>query len=385
MPADSHGNEGWQAWIPLGIHAVSVQASAFAIRPAVAYAALDAGVPVAMLGLLSASYALAPLLLAIPSGRAVDRFGERPLLVLGGVLLAASCAVLLTGSHAVGWLLTGLMLAGVAHLLCMIGEQTAVATMSRGSSDNRFAAYTFASSLGQAVGPLFLTLGDGTAAGNVPVLLSALGLSLLALLTSFFIGARRMRSVGRRPGKARDLLRDGRMRQAVIASGIVMASVDITVIYLPALGREVGFSAAFVGWVLAVRAMSSMAVRPVTGLAVRLLGRHWLLCIGMMSSAAALGAVSVWHEHAVVMVAAVILGAGLGVGQPITMAMVTDAAPDGQRGTAITLRLLGNRLSVVCVPGAVGAVAASAGPAGVLVATAGLLFLGSVLSAWRRR
>ena len=50
-----------------------------------------------------------------------------------------------------------------------------------------------------------------------------------------------------------------------------------------------------------------------TCVAVRLLGRHWLLCIGMMSSAAALGAVSVWHEHAVVMVAAVILGAGLGV------------------------------------------------------------------------
>ena len=42
----------------------------------------------------------------------------------------------------------------------------------------------------------------------------------------------------------------------------------------------------------------------------------------------------------------------------------------------MTLRLLGNRLSVVLVPGSIGAVAASAGPAGVLVATAALVGVG---------
>ena len=50
------------------------------------------------------------------------------------------------------------------------------------------------------------------------------------------------------------LLRNRGIRQAVLVSGIVMAAVDITLVYLPALGQEAGFTAAFLGWALAVRA-----------------------------------------------------------------------------------------------------------------------------------
>ena len=49
----------------------------------------------------------------------------------------------------------------------------------------------------------------------------------------------------------------------------------------------------------------------------------------------------------------------------------------------MTLRLMGNRLSVVLLPGSIGLIAASAGPAGVLFATAGLLGVGCGL--WARR
>lgn len=382
-PQGRRGRGSWGTWTPIGVHALAVQAVGFSVRPAVAYAALDAGVAPALLGALSASYAVAPLILALPTGRLVDRVGERPVLIGGGVLMATSCGVLMAGARQPVWLIVGLMLAGISHLLCVVGEQTAVAGMSAGSSDSRFAAYTFASSLGQVVGPLLLGLGDGTPFAMMPVLAGALALSGLILLSSFFIGSR-TREVAQRPaGVALNLLRDKQIRAAIIVSGIVMAAVDITLIYLPALGREVGFTVVFVSWVLAVRAVSSMAVRVVTGVMVRGLGRRVVLLTGMVSSAAALVAVAVWPTQVVLLVAAVVLGAGLGVCQPVTMATVADLAPSGQRGTAMTLRLLANRLGVVVLPVSVGAVAAGFGAAGVLAATAAVLGAGCLVSARR--
>lgn len=383
MTADSRPQGGWRAWTPIGVHAFSVQAVGFSLRPAVAYAALDAGVAPALLGALSASYALAPLFLALPVGRAVDRLGERLPLIAGGVLMATSCVVLLSGSAHAVWLIVGLVLAGVSHLLCVIGEQTSVAQMSSGSSDSRFGSYTLASSSGQAVGPLFLGLGDGARFEPAPVLIASLTLSGFILLTSLFIGTRNTGTADAPTGVASSLLRDNGFRRAIIVSGIVMAAVDITLVYLPALGREVGLSAAFIGWVLALRAVSSMAVRSVTGRAVRRLGRRLVLVAGIGAAAVSLITLSIWPQPTVLLVGAVLLGAGLGVGQPVTMAIVADLAPPGQRGTAMTLRLMGNRLGVVVLPVSVGAVAAGAGAGGVLATTAALLCASCIVSARR--
>ena len=69
----------------------------------------------------------------------------------------------------------------------------------------------------------------------------------------------------------------------------------------------------------------------------------------------------------------VLLGLGLGVGQPLTMAWLATSAPPGLRGRAMSLRLTGNRLGQVLIPSAVGAVAVGVGAAGVLLATAAAL------------
>jgi MFS family permease len=378
IAADVPRRGRWRRWIPVVVHAVAVQAFVFALRPSVSYAALDAGVAPALLGLLSACYAFAPLLLALPAGRLVDRVGERPVLLVGGVALTASCVVLLIAPHVVGWLAASLVLAGVGHLLCMTGEQTSVAKMSSGRSDSRFGTYTFASSLGQAVGPLFLSLGSDAA-----VLMSALGVSAIVIVSGLAIESHPAPVDAESRANVLSLLRDRGIRGAIVVSGIVLAAVDITLVYLPALGQQAHFSVAFVGWVLAVRAVASMAVRLITGRAVAIVGRRALLLAGMSSSAAALVVTAAWPQQAVWVVAAAVLGAGLGVSQPITMSAVADHAPVERRGTAMTLRLISNRLSVVVLPGSIGMVAASAGAAGVLVATAVLLGGGCLV--WARR
>ena len=55
--------------------------------PTAAYRALELTVPTAWLGVLGACFAVVPLLLAVPSGQATDRFGERRVMVTGAVLM----------------------------------------------------------------------------------------------------------------------------------------------------------------------------------------------------------------------------------------------------------------------------------------------------------
>ena len=64
-------------------HTVLVQVATFVLRPTSTYRALELGVPAAWLGVLSACFAVAPLILAVPSGQAVDCFGERRVMLVG--------------------------------------------------------------------------------------------------------------------------------------------------------------------------------------------------------------------------------------------------------------------------------------------------------------
>ncbi|WP_316316598.1 MFS transporter, partial [Clavibacter michiganensis] len=73
----------------------------------------------------------------------------------------------------------------------------------------------------------------------------------------------------------------------------------------------------------------------------------------------------------------VVLGFCLGVGQPLSMTTVVQAAPDEARSTALALRLTGNRLGQVAAPAAAGLIAGVAGVAAPFVMLGALLLLSS--------
>ncbi|WP_205800695.1 MFS transporter [Micromonospora thermarum] len=108
-------------------HTIVVQAVTFVLRPASAYQALDLDVPAAWLGVLGASFAVVPLVLAVPSGHAVDRFGERRIVLAGSALLAVAglCFVLLAES--VAGLVLASMVLGTGHLCAVVAQQALVA------------------------------------------------------------------------------------------------------------------------------------------------------------------------------------------------------------------------------------------------------------------
>ncbi|MCX4469830.1 MFS transporter [Micromonospora sp. NBC_01655] len=356
-------------------HTVVVQAVTFMLRPASAYRALELDVPPAWLGVLGASFAVVPLVLAVPAGHAVDRFGERRIVLVGsGLLTTAGLGFVLLADTVAGLVLASMVL-GTGHLCAVVGQQALVANRTPADRyDAAFGYYTFAASLGQAVGPgLIVVFGGGRPIPDTgAIFLGATALAGPLLVTAGFLrpSGHHRRAAGPGAGGMPDLLRQPGLVRALTVSCVVLAAVDITLVYLPALGAERGIAAGSIGVLLGLRAVASMASRLLLGRLVAAVGRRRLL-IGTVALAAGglallLPPLPFWALAVVVTVS----GLGLGAGQPLTMSFLAESAPPGLRGRAMSLRLTGNRLGQVLIPSVAGALAAGAGAAGVLACTA---------------
>ncbi|WP_214110135.1 MFS transporter [Acrocarpospora catenulata] len=354
-------------------HTVGTQVITFVLRPSLSYRALELDVPTAWLGVLGATFAIAPLLLALPAGHATDRYGERRIAVAGALLLTASAVAFVVFGHTIAGLVLAGVLLGTGHLGSVIAQQALVAnTTDRGRHDTAFGYYTFAASLGQAVGPLLIAAvgGDGAIPDTDRIFLWSCVLGLVLLVLAALLPPRRSVARGQvESGEVRTLLRLPGLAHALLTSCVVLAAVDITLVYLPALGTEHGLTASAVGLLLTVRGLASMASRFFLGRLSRAVGRRRLLVVSTLAAAAAMLLISVPMPLWLLAALLLVVGFGLGVGQPLTMSWLAESAPPGMRGRAMSLRLLGNRTGQLLIPGAAGLMAAGLGTGGVLFAT----------------
>ena len=361
--------------------AVSVltQIVTYVVRPTATYRAIELSVSPAWLGALGASYAIVPLALALPSGVLTDRWGERRVAVAGGFVLCASSVVFVFVGQSVGGLIVGSMLLGFGQLLCVVSQQALVANTSEfGRFDVAFGRYTFAASLGQAIGPALIIAFGGSQ--SIPdtsaIFIAATVICVVLIGLSFGLGQpNHARALKGSTGGAtmRTLFRIPSLLRALITSSTILAAVDITLVYLPALGADRGLSARLIGLLLALRAAASMVSRLFLGQLSARLGRRNLLVVSTLAAALSTAVVPLPMPIALLAVVITVMGLGLGVGQPVTMAWLAESSPPGMRGRAMSLRLVGNRAGQLLIPSAVGLAAAGLGTAGVLWCSAAAL------------
>jgi MFS family permease len=275
----------------------------------------------------------------------------------------------------VGGLVAASVVLGTGHLCSVVGQQALVANNSPAHRyDAAFGYYTFAASLGQAVGPgLILAFGgDRTIPHTGAIFAGAAALTAVPLVAAVLLprAARRPPSETSARSGVRELLRRPGLLRALTVSCVVLAAVDITLVYLPALGAERGIASGAIGALLTLRAATSMASRLFLGRLAAALGRRRLLVGSVALSAASLAVMPVPLPLWAVAVAVAAAGFGLGAGQPLTMSWLAESAPPGMRGRAMSLRLTGNRAGQVLLPSAAGLLAAGTGAAGVLAVTA---------------
>ncbi|GCD38815.1 MFS transporter [Streptomyces chrestomyceticus JCM 4735] len=407
------------------------QAAVSMARPAVSYRALALGADERAVGVITAVYALLPLLVAVPLGRRTDHGRCAPLLVAGVALIAGGCALSgVAGSLPAMAAWSGVM--GLGHLCFVIGAQSIVARRSAPDErDRNFGHFTIGASLGQLAGPaaagLVVSEHDGAmAATSATALLAAGGLAAFSYLSLWRLEHRPATAAGvTRPARGRTKAAAGtpvrsargrttpaagtparsamsariRTQPAArtpvrsilatrgVAAGIfmslaVLSATDILTAYLPVIGEDRGIAPATVGLLLSLRAAATVACRLVMTPMIRLLGRTALMAgscalAGLLCAGLALPA-----PVRVLAVMLGVLGFCLGVGQPLSMTTVVQAAPAAARSTALALRLTGNRLGQVAAPATAGLLAGLAGTAAPF-ALLGVLLLASAAVAVR--
>ncbi|WP_407285974.1 MFS transporter [Streptomyces sp. BP-8] len=363
-------------------------------RPAVSYRALALGADERAIGVITACYALLPLLAAVPLGRRTDQGRCAPLLVVGVALIGGGCALAgLAGSLPAMAAWSGVM--GLGHLCFVIGAQSIVARRSAPEErDRNFGHFTVGASLGQLIGPgaagLVISEHDGRMAPTSATALIVAGAVAAVSYVSLWRLEQRPRRApaaggpapaARAPVPVRHILRTRGVPAGIFMSLAVLSATDVLTAYLPVVGEDRAIAPTTIGLLLSLRAAATITCRLVMTPMIRWLGRTalmagscalaGLLCGGLMLP------VPVWALA--VMLSA--LGFCLGVGQPLSMTTVVQAAPERARSTALALRLTGNRLGQVAAPAGAGLLAGLAGTAAPFVLLGMLLLASAGLAA----
>ena len=376
---------------PLLLCSTLTQATIYVLRPMITYRALELDANAAQVGLIAAVYALFPILLALQFGRLVGKLGEGKFIIAGTFIMILT-SVFLVFAHSLLLLAIATALSGIAHLACMIGGQTMVALRTpRENYDRYFGYYTFSASVGHLAGPLLAALVAGSD-GVLPkstsnaFVLGAL-LSIAALVPVISWRREKPSVVGKTHedgtySMAIKVVRKPGILAAIYISLAISAVADVLVVFLPLYGSENNFSPYAVGFILALRAGTTMLSRLFLG---RLSERFttyqlllWSTLISVLACTAMAFAKTPLSLAAVVFVA----GFSLGIGQPLTMSLVSQKTQADERAIAVSARLMGNRIGQFMVPAAAGVIAAASGAGAVFIGLA-ILLGSSVISITR--
>lgn len=353
------------------------------LRPITSYKliALDAG-PLTI-GITTAAYAILPLFTALWLGRVSDRMSSLRLMLCAGVAMLAIGGAGLALLPSVLGIAAASAVLGLGHLAFTIAGQTSIARVAPDDRlDAGFGWFTASYSVGQMLGPLL----GGALVGSQSVTGSAGGLARIEL--ALWVGAGlalaallpvvlRTSSGTLRPAASSDddaprasiarVMRTPGVTPQMTASLGLLAMLDILTAFLPLVGEQAGVAPVVVGALLAIRGGASILSRVVLPKLVVRFSRPGLLKASLLGSAIALAVPPFVMGH--VWLAGLLLAIGgffLGLGQPLTMSMITTAVPSSWRGSALAVRLMANRLGQVGMPLIAGAVAAPLGPASAI-------------------
>lgn len=416
-PAPRRTSWTW-LWILVG-GALFTQTALNVIRPVTTYKLLSLGADPTILGVVTAAYALVPLITALWFGRISDRIPDLRWLVASGAWLLALGGAGLAMASNIPLVAVASAVLGLGHLVFTIAGQTAVARYSPpGRLNTGFGWFTAAYSAGQLVGPLIGGTLLGTEIGvdaadreeNIAAALWA-GAALSAIAAPLMLLRRRLGSrytnSGSKSGSAEErspeevpteqkfLNPDGSVTPAtltgvlkvrgvpshMLASLALLAMLDILTAFLPLVGERAGISPAEVGLMLAIRAMASILSRVLIPWLSTLLSSRALLLISLYGSGLALIFPPLFIDQFWLAASLLVLGGFcLGLGQPLTMTLVSMSVPPAWRGAALAVRLTGNRAGQVVMPLAAGFIAAPLGAAGAIWFTCAVL----LLSGWQK-
>lgn len=338
----------------LGLHAVMA-----GVRMAASLQTLREGYSAALVGVLMALFAAAPVVLAWSSGRLADRHGYHFPVKLAtastvfGVLLAFGSTWMEGWPHFVA-LCASAAFTGAGANMGMLAIQRAAAQAAANPTEQVrvFSWLAAAPSFANVIGPV----AAGFAIDWGGFVWAYATLLLLPLLTLWSLkqvphGAiRPSLQAGENPESAWSLLRTPGLKRLLFVNWLMSTCWDIHAFAVPILGHERGFTASTIGLILGTFTLSVTLVR----LGIPFVAHHMRERVVMRF--AMLGTASIFALYPLVQtpwqmgMLALMLGVTLGGTQPMVMVMLHHVTPDGRHGESIAFRSIAINLSSTAMP-----------------------------------
>lgn len=336
------------------------------------------------IGLTISAFAIPQLLVSPFIGKAADRFGRKPFLLLGAFAYFAS---------AVGWwsadtLLVIILfraLSGIGSALIFSNAQAYVGDLAPPGSEGRYmGAFGVFDFLGFGIGPLFAGVVRDTFGISTVFLCMAVLYAVVFTVVLLLLPARPPRSHGHIATPTAPWGRIARhpTMQALfffracfaLATGVSMAFLAVH------LEETVAATATMVGLVFAAQQVTGGVSQPLLGRLADRFPRPWLVFIGACLMAAGFSTVA-WSESYLVILGGMILGPGLAAALSNVAAQALQVDTGRDLGMATVASMASTAFAVGFLLGAIGGgrlVDAAGVPASFLVG-AGVMVMGGLV------
>ncbi|MEN3291256.1 MAG: hypothetical protein V7642_509 [Burkholderiales bacterium] len=354
--------------ITTSLYALSLQSSEFTV------------------GTLIALFSLFPMLLAVPTGRLVDRVGVMKPMLLGCLSMAVGCALpSVVDGLPVLYLATLFM--GTGFMAVQVVSQHTVGAMS--VTEKRAANFSWLA-LGYSIsgfcGPVIAGFIIDHARYSIAYMVfCAFALAALILTARGRLGQIELAGHAEiAPSRsAFDLLRDTEMRRIYVIGTLLSSAWDLFTFVLPIHGSRLGFAASTIGLILGCFSAATFTVRLATPWISR---RHteWQVLASALTLAVICYAVFPMMRQPFSLAAvAAILGLAVGSSQPNMLALLHQSAPAGRAGEAVGIRITIGNACQVLLPLAFGGAGATLGLSAVFWGMGAMIGAGVPL-AWQK-
>ena len=348
------------------------------------YALTLGGTPL-VIGLLISVYALAPMFVSVKAGRMADRIGHRIPMFYGvlGLIVGLVIPAIWQGLPA---LFLSSAIVGGSFAFFNVAAQALAGAMSPPERRSfNFSTLSMGYSIASLTGPLVVGFSVDHAG---PVWAYAILGAILAAPAGLLASKKRIpaaRAAGEAEGKRSvlDLLRNRGLLAIFVASGACVTGWDLFTFFMPIYGTRIGLSATMIGAVISTFGVATLVVRIFIPRLTRRFGEPKVLGWAMVLGAAAFATVPLFESVALLMLAAFVMGLGLGCGQPLTMMITYNRSPAGRAGEANGIRQMANNLTHMFVPLLFGAAASVLGMGPVFWANSVILLAGAFVGGKR--
>jgi MFS family permease len=302
--------------------------------------AASLGADTAQVGMINAAFMLSAGVLAIPLGLLSDRIGQRPLLLVGLLIIAGSSFLIP--------LSTGPLMMGAVYLLSGAGMAAFTPTMMATVANiapaaylgRAYSLYTTAVYLGMTIGPaaggmLGRVFGLGKVfwfSGCTVFLALPFMLVFLAKNDAHPLPGRERRSVWQ---TITVLLKNRRLTSCLVGTLGGCFGFGMFVTFLPLHAMAEGLNAGHVGIIFAAQALANVLLRIPFGRLSDRVDRGIMAVCGLLLLAAALTATGLSGGLVSLTVIAALVGIGMGISFTVIGALAAEVVSREQRGLSL--------------------------------------------------